>query len=139
MKHIKLYENWMSEDEMTPEMAPETAMAPPRGYVKSSLKELLGTRKDLSGFYMAGIENDFDYFASKKYIFRVLSGEVYEQAPGGLSPIRPINNLNKAIYMKEGGTADIDVAPDKRSRGDSYSLTCAGGKITIESTSTVGP
>jgi hypothetical protein len=84
-------------------------------------------------------KNDFEYYSKYKYLFMVTSGQVYGKSPGGPSPIRQLNNVDKVIYMKEGGTAEIEFIEKKGSRGDSYTLTCRNGKITISTISTVGP
>jgi hypothetical protein len=133
---VKLVQRIIKEDEMMGTTSTETA--PPRGYVMASMKELLRGSKNVS-WNDKTTSNDFDYYSKNKYLFTVISGQVYEQSPGGISPIRRFNNVNKVIFMKEGGTAEIEFIQEKGSRGDGYTLICRGGKITISPSSSVGP
>ena len=134
---VKLVQKIIKEDEMMGTSSTEM-VSPPKGYVKASMKDLLTNSKNVS-WNDSSTSNDFEYYTKYKHFFTVISGDVKEQSPGGLSPIRPFNSLNKSIYMKDGTTAEIDITEKRGSRGDTYKLICSGGKITIAPSSSVGP
>jgi hypothetical protein len=138
---VKLVQRIIKEDEMmdTETTSPSLGnTAPYAKYVKASMRDLLSGSKNVS-WNDESTRNDFDYYSKNKYLFTVRSGQVYEKSPGGPAPIRRLNNVDKVIFMKEGGTAEIEFIEKEGSRGDSYTLTCRNGKITISFISAVGP
>jgi hypothetical protein len=139
---VKLVQKIIKEDEMmdTETTSPSLGdMAPYAKLVSASMRDLLSGSNNIS-WKDKSTNNDFEYYSKHKYIFTVRSGQVYGKSPGGPSPIRRLNNIDKVIYMnKAGGTAEIEFIEKDGSRGDSYTLTCRNGKITISSISTVGP
>lgn len=132
----------IKEDEM---MNQETSMSSSntqlKNTCKATLKDLLKTSKNLEAYYSDKVTNDYDYFKLyyPKAYAKALEGEAWEPGPGGLSPIRRKFTLDKLIVMKEGSILEIEIITESGSRGDSYTLTCRGGKITISSSGSVGP
>jgi hypothetical protein len=116
-----------------------TEMAP-KGFVKTTLKELLSKKRDLSGYYGGKANNDYEYYKAyyPKSYAKIIGGKAFEPTPGGFGDIRPRISFEKMILMKENGNLTVSIQEDKDTSIDTYTLTCRGGKVTI-SDANVGP
>jgi hypothetical protein len=124
MKNKLLNESEMGDDSMG-DMS--------KGMCKTSMSQLL---KDTHNF--ANASNDAEYYKRfyPKGFFVVKGGEAFEFSPGGTTYIRKVFNIDKTILMKEGGFLDVEFKTNgMNAAGDSFTLNCRDGKITVELTS----
>lgn len=142
---VKLVQKIIKEDEMggdSTEMSNEPSQ---KNFTKSSLKQLLSTQKQMSGYYGGKATNDYEYYKAyyPKVYAKVIGGRAFEPSPGGFTELRPKFNLEKTFLMKDKGKLDITLEGEDKdgeftSNIDTYTIECSGGKVTI-SGGNVGP
>jgi hypothetical protein len=130
----------IKEDEMMMGSEMNSTEMAPKGFVKTTLKELLSKKRDLSGYYGGKANNDYEYYKAyyPKSYAKIIGGKAFEPTPGGFGDIRPRISFEKMILMKENGNLTVSIQEDKDTSIDTYTLTCRGGKVTI-SDANVGP
>jgi hypothetical protein len=137
---IELVQRIIKEDEMSGDSTEMSNEPSQKKFTKSSLKQLLSSQKQLSGYYGGKATNDYEYYKTyyPKVYAKVIEGRAFEPSPGGFSELRPRFDLEKTFMMKDNSELTITVETKTDQNIDTYTIKCSGGKITITG-GNVGP